>query len=157
MKEAATNASREQDRAFVQSKIIVGAQVRAAVSKSGRAVGNVVINTDKVEINEYVCMKSVNLLCTMQHQISQLVCAEVALIDRERGTQSQCSCKLHLLMHSLEMPVKVKLGAKTFPASLLADVVPLLDVNSPHVLHQIIPQCKGLVTSHLLAAVGLIF
>ena len=48
MKEAATNESKEQDCAFVQSKIIVGAEVRAADLKSVCAVGNVVINTDIV-------------------------------------------------------------------------------------------------------------
>ena len=78
-------------------------------------------------------------------------------MDCEAATQYNFF-KLLLLMHSLEMPFMVKLGAKNFPTSLLlADIVPLLEVNPSHVLDQIILQCKPcqcLATFPLLAVVG---
>ena len=57
-------------------------------------------------------------------------------------------------MHNLEMPLKVKRCVKNFLTFLfVTDVVPLLDVNYSHVLHQILLQCKCLATPSLLAAV----
>ena len=61
MKEAATNESKEQGYAFVQSKIIVGAEVRAADLKSGRAVGNVVIKyVPKAENRQFIYILRIN-------------------------------------------------------------------------------------------------
>ena len=58
-------------------------------------------------------------------------------------------------MHSLAVPSKVELSAESFPTTLLlADVVPLPEVNSSHMFDQIILQCKSLVTSPHRAAVG---
>ena len=58
-------------------------------------------------------------------------------------------------MHSLDVPSKVEISAENFLTSLLfAEVVPLFEMNSSHVLDQIFLQCKRLVTSPLLAAMG---